>query len=91
MVSRVLLFVVMLAANTAGASVAENGGVGSGNQPLDKTWTTRGQETKPGSQVLDFIALTSPTSFLAERTGLSEIAFIYPSARWPSNLILMRK
>jgi hypothetical protein len=38
--------------------------------PLDKTWTTRGQETEEGSEMLVFLALTSPVSFRAEGTGL---------------------
>lgn len=36
---------------------------------LDKTWTTAGQETQAGSQVLCFSALPSPVSRLAEGKG----------------------
>jgi hypothetical protein len=40
-----------------------------GDFDLDKSWTTRGQENKAGSQVLYHSALTSPGSFQTEREG----------------------
>jgi hypothetical protein len=44
-------------------------GVRPGLRPLAKTWTTRGQETKAGPQVLAAAALTGPGFFLAEGKG----------------------
>ena len=55
-----------MAAVGAGAKIS---GTGSGNPPLDKTWTTWGQENEAGSQVLAISSLTSPVSFPAEGMG----------------------
>ena len=57
------------ATTMAGSAEAEIPGVNPAISPLDKTWTTRGQENKAGSQVLVFRSLTSPVSFPAEGTG----------------------
>ena len=55
-----------MAARVAGAEIP---GVGPGKSPLDKTWTTGGQENEAGSQVLAVTSLTSPGSFEAEGKG----------------------
>ena len=51
----------------------------SGNESLDKTGTTRGQEKEAGSQVLVDSSLTSPISFHAEGTGLRKHGLISPA------------
>src|SRR5438128_8898550 len=53
----------------AGQAGAESLGFAVGFLPLDKTWTTTGQENEAGSQVLANSRLTSPVSFSAEGKG----------------------
>jgi hypothetical protein len=72
MVMAAALAVDRTAGDTAPATVAraEYAGAVAGIVPLDKTWTTWGQENAAGPQVLVAAALTSPVSFQAEGTGL---------------------
>jgi len=72
-----IVLVVMLAVSStpaamtvAGVAGAESPSVRRGETPLDRTWTTRGQEKEVGSQVLVSSSLTSPVSFNAEGKGL---------------------
>ncbi len=45
-------------------------GIGLGNLPLDKTWTTRWQKKEAGSQVRAVSSLTSPVSFQSGGQGI---------------------
>jgi hypothetical protein len=56
-------------AMSAGGAGADVSGVSVGKSPLDKTWTTGGQENEACSQVLAVTLLTSPVSFQAEGKG----------------------
>ena len=62
----------------ARGATAETTGISRGRSPLDKTWTTWGQEKEAGSQVLAAVALTSPGSFTAEGKGVE------PSTGYPA-------
>jgi len=86
LLSKMLMLVILMFA-LAGAVVPVGALVASGDQALDefvaldKTGTTGVQENEEGSQVLLFQDLASLGSFQAERTGVSEIAFLHPPPR----------
>ena len=67
-----IVLVAMLAVSdnpAAAMATAEIPGMYHGKLPLDKTWTTGGQENEAGSQVLAIASLTSHVSFRAEGMG----------------------
>ncbi len=70
MMKKCVVSLVMVAVVAAAGSPDAARAFGSRKTPLDKTWTTRGQENEAGSQVLVLSALTSPVSFQAEGMGL---------------------